>query len=134
MRLLNLEPGGFDDPVRTTLSFGNTSNRDEYDAISYTWGGEDNNMFRTARILVNSREFAVTPNCETALRRVRLRWSRRTVWMDAICINQDDMNERGHQVHLMPQIYSRARRVLIYIGEALPEDEKLLYLLATGSC
>lgn len=63
---------------------------------------------------------------------MRLRWSRRTVWIDAICINQDDVNERGHQVHLMPQIYSRARRVLIYTGEALPEDGQLLELLATG--
>ncbi|KAF6828994.1 heterokaryon incompatibility protein [Colletotrichum musicola] len=104
IRLLTLEPGEFDDPVQSTLSLGNTSGRTEYEAISYTWGGEDNNMAKTGLILVNSQEFAVTPNGETALRRVRL----------------------------MPQIYSRARLVLIYIGEACPEDEQLLRLLAAG--
>ncbi|KAF6796527.1 heterokaryon incompatibility protein [Colletotrichum sojae] len=132
IRLLTLEPGEFDDPVRSALSLGSTSGRDEYDAISYTWGGEDNIMAKTGRISVNSQEFSVTPNCETALRRMRLRWSRRTVWIDAICIDQDDVNERGHQVLLIPQIYSRARQVVIYTGEALPEDEQLLCLLSTG--
>ncbi|KAF6817934.1 heterokaryon incompatibility protein [Colletotrichum plurivorum] len=70
IRLLTLEPGEFDDPVRSTLSMSSTSSPDEYDAISYTWGGEDDNMAKTGRILVNSQEFAVTANCEAALRRV----------------------------------------------------------------
>lgn len=62
VRLLILEPGEFDDPVRSTLSLSNTYSHDEYDAISYTWGGEDNNIARTVHIFVNSREFAVTTN------------------------------------------------------------------------
>ncbi|KAK2765752.1 heterokaryon incompatibility protein [Colletotrichum kahawae] len=40
-------------------------------------------------------------------------------------MNQGDVDERGHQVRLMPQIYSRARQVLIYVGEPSLEDDKL---------
>ncbi|KAK6193662.1 hypothetical protein LQW54_012245 [Pestalotiopsis sp. IQ-011] len=52
-----------------------------------------------------------------ALKRARMRHYTRIVWIDAVCINQDDIGERGHQVGLMPQIYSGAKTVLMYIGE-----------------
>lgn len=52
-----------------------------------------------------------------ALKRARMRHYTQTVWIDAICINQDDISERGHQVGLMPDIYSGAKTVLMYIGE-----------------
>ena len=59
-------------------------------------------------------------NLENALR--RLRWLRepRTLWIDAICINQDDLDERAQQVMLMRKIYSKADRVLVWLG---PEME-----------
>lgn len=42
--------------------------------------------------------------------------SARTIWVDAICINQDDVNERNHQVHIMENIYSQAAAVVVWLG------------------
>lgn len=49
--------------------------------------------------------------------RVRLDDCVRAVWADAISINQDDIEERGHQVSLMRRIYRRAKKVFIWLGE-----------------
>lgn len=54
---------------------------------------------------------------QTRSHETRMRHYTRIVWIDAVCINQDDIGERGHQVGLMPQIYSGAKTVLMYIGE-----------------
>jgi hypothetical protein len=40
------------------------------------------------------------------------------MWIDAICINQDDIRERGHQVQQMGDIYSQAERVLFWLGQS----------------
>ncbi|KAK2765753.1 heterokaryon incompatibility protein [Colletotrichum kahawae] len=130
MRLLTLEPGGYDDPVCGILNLTTTSGFLEYDAISYTWAGEDENMDRSGHITLNSQGFAVTQNCEAALRRARSRSGPKAVWIDAICINQEDIRERGHQVRLMQQIYSRADSVLIYLGEPSREEDELLAFIS----
>jgi hypothetical protein len=60
----------------------------------------------------------VTANCEAALRKLRNRDSERILWIDAICINQDKTLERNHQVTLMRDIYSKASRVVVWLGKA----------------
>ncbi|GKT43370.1 heterokaryon incompatibility protein 6, OR allele [Colletotrichum spaethianum] len=129
IRLLTLEPGDFNDPIKCRLSLSSTASMIDYDAISYTWASEDGEMEWTERLTLNSREFLVTPNCMMALRRVRSRGAEKVIWIDAICMNQKDVEERGHQVRLMPQIYSRAQHVLIYVGEPTPEEERLIRYL-----
>ncbi|KXH27257.1 heterokaryon incompatibility protein [Colletotrichum nymphaeae SA-01] len=129
IRLLTLEPGEFADPIRCTLALSSTASMIDYDAISYTWASEDGAMAWTQPITLDGRAFLVTANCETALRRVRSRGAQRVVWIDAVCMNQQDVEERGHQVRLMPQIYSRAQRVLVYVGEPVPEEEALFRFL-----
>jgi len=59
---------------------------------------------------------------EAALRRMRLRDKSRTLWIDSICINQYDTDERGHQVGIMYQIYTNTFRNLIWLG---PYDNTL---------
>ncbi|KAK7445548.1 hypothetical protein CaCOL14_002128 [Colletotrichum acutatum] len=129
IRLLTLEPGEFADPIRCTLALSSTASMIEYDAISYTWASENGAMAWTQPITLDGRAFLVTANCETALRRVRSRGAQRVVWIDAVCMNQQDVEERGHQVRLMPQIYSRAQRVLVYVGEPVPAEEALFRFL-----
>ncbi|KAF0320858.1 heterokaryon incompatibility protein [Colletotrichum asianum] len=119
IRLLTVWPGSFGDAVRCSLAVTTTTRGyEEYDAISYTWAGDDDIIDKSGRVSIASEDFPVTPNCEAVLRRVRQEWEPRIVWIDAICVNQDDLHERGRQVSLMPQIYSRAREVIIYVGEA----------------
>lgn len=65
----------------------------------------------------SSGELSVTANLHEALTRLRHPYVDRILWVDAICINQDGMDERNHQVLLMAQIYATASRVLVWLGE-----------------
>jgi hypothetical protein len=64
---------------------------------------------------------SITANLESALRHLRLSDQQRTLWVDALCINQSDITERGSQVQLMADIYTAVSRVLIWLG---PEDDR----------
>jgi hypothetical protein len=60
--------------------------------------------------------FTVTRNLHVALSRLRLEHSHRLLWIDAMCINQDDFSERGQQVSIMRLIYGRANKVCVWLG------------------
>ncbi|GAW17943.1 hypothetical protein ANO14919_074120 [Xylariales sp. No.14919] len=132
IRLLRLHPGDFEQDVRCEIAVHDLSSRPEYEAISYTWANEDGNDDLCKTIFVSEQPLSVTLNCEMALKRIRDRCILRRVWIDAVCINQNDKNERGHQVGLMPQIYSRARGVLIYLGEEADDSDFCLSALRLG--
>ncbi|KAL2133775.1 hypothetical protein VTI74DRAFT_1712 [Chaetomium olivicolor] len=90
-----------------------------YEALSYTWGPPT----PTETVLIEEEtsdpsEFYVAPNLAAALRHLRLPDRPRTLWIDAICINQSDISERGEQVGRMCDIYSMASRVTIWLGLA----------------
>jgi hypothetical protein len=61
----------------------------------------------------------VTMNCYSAIKRVRRGIVKpRTIWVDSICINQEHINERNHQLSLMTRIYQDATCVIVYLGES----------------
>lgn len=132
-RLACLYPGSVADPIKCDIRMGRLENLPSYEAISYTWADESGDITKCKTIYLNSRPFFVTSNCEAALKRLRLRWSYRTIWMDAISIDQDNSEELGHQVQLMPEIYARALRVVIYIGEADDNSAIVLDYLRHGN-
>jgi hypothetical protein len=68
----------------------------------------------------------VTPNCLAILQHFREATERRTLWIDAICINQDDIDERGAQVALMDVVYTRAAKVLVWLGKGDDATEKAM--------
>lgn len=82
----------------------------KYEALSYRWGSSE----RTDEILVNGRRFPVTKSAFELLLARRSFWHERLVWVDAICINQQDDNEKSVQVILMHDIYSMATRVILF--------------------
>ena len=84
----------------------------DYEAVSYRWGSSE----RTDEILINGCRFGVTKSAYDLLIARRSIWRDRTIWIDAICINQDDNQEKGAQVQLMCEIYRRASRVVVYTG------------------
>ena len=84
----------------------------EYEALSYAWGSAEDKL----DIICNGHVVRVTRNLCNALQKMRLPNRSRLVWADAVCINQDDIVERGHQVRLMGLIYKRAKRVIIWAG------------------
>jgi hypothetical protein len=85
-----------------------------YDALSYCWG----NPKHTVDIYVSHKRIAVTINLNDALHRLRHGPGSqpRTLWVDAICINQEDREEQGHQVQMMGKIYEYARCVPVWLG------------------
>jgi hypothetical protein len=130
IRILRILPGDFNDAVECEVFTAGLSSYPEYDAISYTWADESGDASRCCSILVSGKSFEVTRNCEMVLRRVRMQFSSRQIWIDAICIDQDNIDERGHQVRLMPRIYSGAKTVLIYVGESTPNSSLVLRSLS----
>ncbi|KAI0550035.1 HET-domain-containing protein [Xylaria curta] len=131
-RLLRLLPGDFSQDVHCEISVHDLSSRPVYEAISYTWADETGNDDLSKTILVSGEPLSVTRNCENALKRIRRQNYARIVWIDAVCINQNDKNERGHQVQLMPRIYSFAKNVLIYIGERTVDSDDCFHALGYG--
>jgi hypothetical protein len=93
-----------------------------YDALSYTWGGTDKN----STVMVNRKTFDVTENLHLALQHLRSEDIDRVLWVDAICIDQDNERERGHQVQQMCKIYSQAEEVVVWLGQATEETNILI--------
>ncbi|KAF2737685.1 HET-domain-containing protein, partial [Polyplosphaeria fusca] len=90
-----------------------------YEALSYTWGSQQ----RTSTVMVNGRTLRVTENLYSALQHLRLKNEDRVLWIDAVCINQENQRERGHQVEQMSRIYSEAEEVIIWLGPATYETD-----------
>jgi ankyrin repeat protein len=90
-----------------------------YDALSYTWGGTD----KTSTIIVNGKTFDITENLHSALQHLRSENTDTILWVDAICIDQSNKLERGHQVQQMCKIYSQAEEVIVWLGQATDETD-----------
>jgi hypothetical protein len=89
----------------------------EYLALSYTWGDLSNRR----DIYINGHKFSITSNLYQALQHLRSNTAVRHLWIDAICINQND----NEQVPRMREVYSRAQCVIVWLGRDIePEDEE----------
>lgn len=64
----------------------------------------------------NGGTLSVTPNLAGALVGIRHKTKVKTLWIDAVCIDQGNIHERNQQVGIMNRIYQSARNVLIWIG------------------
>jgi len=93
-----------------------------FEALSYVWGSREN----LQRILVNDFECEVGENLHAALLHLRDRFIERVIWVDAICINQEDTTEKGYQVQSMAKIYAKASRVLVWLGSATATSKQAL--------
>ncbi|KAK3684688.1 hypothetical protein LTR37_020018 [Vermiconidia calcicola] len=89
----------------------------DYVCLSYCW----ETVEREADIIVEGSKFPVTFNLLAALRALRKTTTNLLIWIDQICINQDDPEERAHQVWSMQNIYSFSKKVVVWLGE---EDDK----------
>ena len=99
-----------------------------FEALSYVWGPTENPDFVTVGETGNDT-IAVTQNLAIALRHVRYRRQYRTLWVDAICVNQKDLAERSQQVQLMGSIYGSAARVIAWVGPKTYDSSLALSVL-----
>jgi hypothetical protein len=111
-RLLTLLPSeNTNAPIHCIISYEVLIEPPEYRALSYCWGDQD----VTEEIFVNERSVQVGTNLKSALKELRAQ-ELLMLWVDALCINQKDLLERGLQVMRMGLIYSRAVEVVVWVG------------------
>ncbi|KAI1153315.1 heterokaryon incompatibility protein-domain-containing protein [Nemania diffusa] len=127
IRTLRLLPGAPKDPIQCILGEVNLTRQNtslNYQALSYVWGDPAD----TIPILVNGQKFHATRNLNDALRQLRQagdEFLEKEIWVDAICINQNDLDEKSKQVPRMADIYSMADRVVIWLGRNSAEEEEI---------
>ena len=114
VRILTIAPGLTSDNLSCNLESTNLEDCSRYEALSYCWGPVD----ELRKVTVNEDALYITPNLWAALRSLRRREKPRRMWIDAMCINQDNNSERAAQVSIMRHIYTRARRTIAWLGVA----------------
>ncbi|KAF2818740.1 HET-domain-containing protein, partial [Ophiobolus disseminans] len=117
IRILVLYPAQrLDDPISGDLQHvSHESHR--YTAVSYVWG----NPSHVHSIQISGQEFGVADNLFNVLRSLRDAAEPISLWIDAICINQNDIPERNTQVQKMASIYRSAVEVVGCLGSTRPD-------------
>jgi hypothetical protein len=116
IRLLQLRPGRKGSPINCELEAHSLDSKLDFVALSYTWGDSQ----KRHKICCNGYEITVATNLDEALQQLRSPTKAITLWIDAICIDQTNTEERESQVQLMGEIYSEASQVYVWLGR---EDE-----------
>ena len=127
IRLLHLLPASKSSVIECSLNvvslrifrrkksiFGGHGPRPKWEALSYTWGEAGG----STSISLNGKPFLVRRNLWLALRSLRLSEEGRTIWVDAICVDQSNLEERSQQIQFMATIYKEAEKVIIWLGDA----------------
>jgi hypothetical protein len=123
IRLLRLEPSTCSDSrLCGSLIEFHLEKKPIYEAVSYTWSKP---VF-PERLNLDDGSLQITENVAWALKRFRLTDNSRLLWIDSVCINQDDDKEKGQQVSLMADIFMQASQVLVWLGLATCNTEPAL--------
>lgn len=93
-----------------------------YEALSYVWGNAD----KPCCININNQCLKITQNLYRALLHLRNNTFSLIIWIDAICINQDDEREKERQIPLMAEIYAKASCVVVWLGDAEDDGDRAL--------
>ena len=113
IRLVTLKAGAEPDQLACQLMSVSLNGSTSYYALSYVWGDPNDRE----SIFLNGHAFEVTHNLAIALRYLRNPRDDRVFWIDAICIDQRNLDERSAQVRIMKDIYQSAEKVVSWLGE-----------------
>lgn len=122
MRLLTIKAHDDAPHIRCTLSVHYVVAAPAYAAISYMWGAPD----APRMIVVNGLRVSVRENCWYALSQMSFHGLHAYYWLDALCINQDDLKKKSAQVAMMGSIYERANRVVACVGAHADDSQYLV--------
>jgi hypothetical protein len=121
IRVLELQPGQRSDPFQGRFIVTNVDSDLEYDALSYMWG----DATQADQVVVDGAAIPTAWNLTRALEYLRdfrgaepLR-----IWIDAICVDQDSLDERAEQVAMMRSVYRNAHCVRIWINEPFLDEQ-----------
>ena len=119
IRIVTLAPGKWNHRLECTLKTVSLDDNLSHEALSYVWG--DASIKKP--IFLQKHRFQVTQSLESALRHLRHENSERTMWIDALCINQTDDAEKTVQVKQMQFIYARTPHLVIWVGDASEDSD-----------
>ena len=120
IRVITLAPGKWNDQLECTLEIVSLDDNPLYETLSYVWGDPS---VQKKSIFLQKQLFQVTQSLESVLRHLRHQDTERTMWIDAICINQKDDAEKSVQVRQMQLIYARTSHLVIWVGEASEDSD-----------
>lgn len=125
IRILHLKPSrnpeAVPDGILETVSLFSEP-KPEYESVSYCW----REVPGVSQIRLNGTIVNVPASSVKLLRRLRLEDKPRSLWIDAVCINQADLDERAAQVQLMAPVYQNAAQCLIWLGERTPKTDMVM--------
>lgn len=136
-RLLRLDPQANNQSVATSLVAAQLdSDAVPYTSLSHSWGrNKDGDASLARSIIVNGSSLDVTENLHDCL--IRLSpgsgGTPLLLWVDAVCINQTDVDERNSQVAMMAEVYKRASSLVIWLGEDHESDDDRLAMEALAA-
>ena len=125
IRLLEIQQGAFSDMILCSLSTAVLTEKPQYDALSYVWGDKH----AETPTMVDGIPVRATENLDAAMRHLRRLDQSTFIWIDALCINQENTPERNHQVGMMGDIYRGAQEVFAWLGELDAETDKVLSMI-----
>lgn len=114
IRVLDVAPGHEADPVRCSIRHVvlTSDPKPIYETISYVWGDPTHR----GRIILDDSELDVPASSEVVLRRMRYVDRHRALWIDAVCIDQNDTQEKNQQVTMMGSVYALGQMTLVWLG------------------
>jgi hypothetical protein len=149
IRLLKLMPPSSSGDIEIEIIRVRSSAPPAYEALSYVWGSPERThkvtvktslktcfprLSRRRGFLFSRSKFelshlAISRNLFIALQHLSFAKKPRLLWIDAICINQDDIAERSEQVNKMASIYGSAQLVILWLGEEAHESSSAIETL-----
>lgn len=126
IRVLDLKPGGLHDHFEIDLRTIYLGDRPTYQALSYTWGEPT----ATTALFINGKgSMTIIHNLDEALRHIRSETHTKTLWIDAICIDQRNSIEKADQVRKMLDIYRAADQVLVWLWSKAQDSDLAIDLV-----
>ncbi|TVY81290.1 Heterokaryon incompatibility protein 6 OR allele [Lachnellula suecica] len=128
IRILEIHPPDPNDPeaLHGELVTARLADKPSFEAISYAWG----EPIFSSTLEFPTGQYAITATLAAALRRFRLPDRKRRLWADAVCIDQCNNEEKGHQVKLMADVYRGAAHVLVWLGEGSEKTDEAIDFLS----
>ncbi|RYP24429.1 hypothetical protein DL767_008599 [Monosporascus sp. MG133] len=127
VRLLELFPGDRGNPLEGTIRETPLEGAGEFRALSYRW---ESSRETYAALATAQGRVPLTPSLYTALRRLRNAKCPSILWVDAICINQEDEHEMQAQLCLKNEIFRSAEEVVAWLGDETEGSDRAVEALS----
>lgn len=119
-------------PIHLTIKCVSLADQPVYETLSYTWGApHPTSEIEVHHTDATTTKFSVRQNLHDFLVQFRKEQNEAWLWIDQICINQEDLEEKSHQVIQMAQVYSQAVQVNIWLSSGFQGGDELMDFIST---